>query len=89
VQLDRIRASDAERRLVERSPDRLVFQRGARPAWTVLAAIFLFPVGLIALLHKGSKRIAVDFVQRGDEVAVIAQGVAPLSVRRAFAALED
>jgi hypothetical protein len=76
-------------RLVDRTPERLVFQRGGRPAWTILVAVVLFPIGLIALAYTGSERIAVEFVERGDETSVIAQGVAPLRVRRAFAELEN
>jgi hypothetical protein len=76
-------------RLVERGPDRLVFERRLRPAWTLLPAILLFPIGLIALLHTSTERIAVEFIPRDDETVVIAQGVAPLPVRRAFAGLEN
>ena len=75
--------------LVERTPEGLVFERRVQPGWTILVAVALFPLGLIALAYKGSERIAVEFVDRGDETSVIAQGVAPLPVRRAFAALES
>jgi Domain of unknown function (DUF1707) len=75
--------------LVDRAPERLVFERGGRPAWTIVVAVVFFPLGLIALAYKGSERIAVDFVERGDETSVIAQGVAPLRVRRAFSELEN
>jgi hypothetical protein len=75
--------------LVERTPEGLVFERRLRPVWTVLPAIFLFPIGLVALLYTSTERIAIEFVERGDETAVIAQGVAPLPVRRAFAGLEN
>jgi hypothetical protein len=54
-----------------------------------VVAVVFFPIGLIALTYKGSERIAVEFVERGDETAVIAQGVGPLRVRRAFAELEN
>jgi hypothetical protein len=76
-------------RLVERTAEGLVFERRLRPGWTVLPAIFLFPIGLVALLHSTTERVAIEFVERGDETAVIAQGVAPLAVRRAFAGLES
>jgi hypothetical protein len=75
--------------LVERTPEGLVFERKLRPVWTLLPAILLFPIGLIALLHSTTERIAIEFVERGDETTVIAQGVAPLAVRRAFAGLES
>src|SRR4051812_49284367 len=46
--------------LVERTPERLVFQRDVRPAWTLLVAIFAFPFGLLALLHTQPERITIE-----------------------------
>ena len=45
-------------------------------------------VELVALLVEGQERITIDLVERGDETAMVAQGVAPLRVRQAFAELE-
>jgi hypothetical protein len=36
-----------------------VFERRFFPAWTVLVAIFFFPVGLLALLARGRESIVV------------------------------
>ena len=41
--------------LVERTPERLVFERRTSPMWTLLPAIFLFPIGLLALLTPGQR----------------------------------
>jgi hypothetical protein len=75
--------------LVERTPQRLVFARRRRPAWTIVVAIAFFPVGLLALLHSSSDVITVELTRRGGETICLAQGVAPLPVRREFAQLEE
>jgi hypothetical protein len=75
--------------LVERTPQRLVFARRRRPAWTIVVAVVFFPVGLLALLHCPSDEITVEFARRGGETVCFAQGVAPLAVRREFAQLEE
>jgi hypothetical protein len=75
--------------LVERGRERLVFARSRRPGWTIAVAILLFPVGLVALVHTVDELITVDFVRHGGRTVGLAQGVAPLPVRRAFARLED
>ena len=51
-------------------------------------AIAAFPLGLLALLVRNEDRIAIELVDRGEATSMIAQGVAPLRVRRAFADLE-
>ena len=75
--------------LVERTAERIVFERRTFAAWTLLPAIFLFPIGLLALLIRNDERVAIDLVERGGETLLVAQGVAPLPVRRAFAGLQD
>jgi hypothetical protein len=75
--------------LIERTPERMVFERRTFPMWTLLPAIFLFPFGLLALLIRGNERVAIEFLERRGATILIAQGVAPLPVRRAFAALPD
>jgi hypothetical protein len=75
--------------LIERTPERLVFERRTFPMWTLLPAIVLFPLGLLALLIRGNERIAIELLERRGETILIAQGVAPLPVRRAFAGLQD
>lgn len=62
--------------------------REERPAWTIVAAVLAFPFGLLCLLHKRRSRIVLSFeggANRGTLLTVY--GVAPLSVRRAFAEL--
>ena len=75
--------------LIQREDDRLRFECERRPAWTFVLAVCLFPFGLLALLHKDRDRITIDLA--GDErgTHLVATGVAPLPVRRAFAELED
>ena len=75
--------------LVQRGRERLVFAQSRRPGWTVAVAVLLFPVGLIALLHTVEEVITVDFYRKDGRTFALAQGVAPLPVRRAFAQLED
>jgi hypothetical protein len=75
--------------LIDRAPDRLVFSRRYQPLWTILAAIFLFPFGLLALLARADERIAIDMSEREGYTLTLVQGVAPLKVRRALADLED
>ena len=74
--------------LASRSPYRLEFVRERRPVWTILVAVFLFPVGLLALIYKDRERIAIDLHPEGRSTLVSVTGVAPLDVRRAFATLE-
>ena len=75
-------------RIVERTPYRLSFARERRPVWTILVAIFLFPLGLFALLYKDREQITIDLHPEGRTTLVSAAGIAPLDVRRAFATLE-
>ena len=75
--------------LVDRSPYRLVFARERRAVWTILVAIFLFPIGLLALLYKDREQITIDLHPEGRTTLVSAAGIAPLDVRRAFATLES
>lgn len=75
--------------LTQRFDGRLRFERETRPAWTILVAIFLFPFGLLALLYKDRERITVDLDEDEHGTHLVATGIAPLPVRRAFAELED
>jgi hypothetical protein len=68
----------------------LVFRRRRRPGWTIAIAILAFPVGLLALLHTESDKIVVEIEPSGSGgTALLAHGVGPLPVRRAFAQLRD
>ena len=74
--------------IVERTPDRVVFDLVRTPGWVIIPCVFLFPIGLFALLVKTHDRVTVDLLERGGETILVAHGIAPLSVRRAFAELE-
>jgi Domain of unknown function (DUF1707) len=75
--------------LTQRFDGRLRFERETRPAWTILVAIFAFPFGLFALLYKDRERVTIDLDEDEHGTHVVASGIAPLQVRRAFAELED
>lgn len=66
----------------------LMFRRRWRPGWTILLAVFTFPIGLLALTHQNTDEVIVDIgpgPRGGTEL--IAHGVGPLAVRRAFSTL--
>jgi hypothetical protein len=76
--------------ITQRWDGRLRFEREVRPVWTILLAVFLFPVGLIALLYKDRERVTIDLDEFDDGTTqLVASGVAPLPIRRAFADLQD
>jgi Domain of unknown function (DUF1707) len=75
--------------LIGREDGRLRFEREHRPLWTFAVAILLFPFGLLALLHKDRDRITIDLDDDDHGTNMVAIGVGPLPVRRAFTALED
>jgi hypothetical protein len=75
--------------LIGREDGRLRFEREQRPLWTFAVAILLFPFGLLALLHKDRDRITIDLDDDEHGTHLVAIGVAPLRVRRAFMELED
>jgi Domain of unknown function (DUF1707) len=75
--------------LIQREDDRLRFERDLRPWWTFLVAVVVFPFGLLALLHKDRDRVTIDLAEDERGTHLVASGVAPLPVRRAFAELED
>jgi hypothetical protein len=69
-------------------PKLLILSREHRPAWTIVLAIFVFPLGLLALLHKKRSQVVVA-VQSGRETTVEVAGTAPLDVRRAVYLLAE
>jgi hypothetical protein len=75
--------------LTQRWDGRLRFERETRPIWTFFVAVLLFPFGLLALLYKDRERITIDLDEDEHGTHLVASGVAPLPVRRAFAELED
>jgi hypothetical protein len=71
-------------RLISNTADTLIFERHYRPNWTYLAAILLFPIGLIALLHEKSSALTITITEteegsairfRGDVDAKIADAI--------------
>ena len=60
-----------------------------RPGGRSLSPCSLFPFGLLALMHKDRERITIDLAETDRGTTLVASGVAPLPVRRAFAELED
>jgi hypothetical protein len=75
--------------VTQRWDGRLRFERETRPIWTVLVAVFMFPIGLVALVYKDRERITIDLDEDEHGTHLVASGIAPLPVRRAFAELED
>ena len=75
--------------LVQRADDRLRFERRRRPAWTFVVAILIPVFGWFALLHKDRVRLTIDVAETDRGTRLVASGIAPLPLRRAFAELED
>ncbi len=57
-------------RLISNTDDTLIYERRYRPGWTYLVAIFLFPVGLIALLHEVTRALTIT-ISESDRGSVI------------------
>jgi hypothetical protein len=74
--------------IVERTPDRVVFDLARTPRWVIVPILLLFPIGFLALLVKTHDRVTVELLEHDGETQLVAHGIAPLSVRRAFADLE-
>jgi hypothetical protein len=76
--------------ITQRWDGRLRFERETRPVWTFLVAVFMFPIGLFALLYKDRERVTIDLDEFDDGTTqLVASGSAPLPIRRAFAELQD
>lgn len=74
--------------LVDQSSTGLVFERSSRPDWAVAAAIFLFPIGLLALGRRKTDRIVLSLEEHAPRrTDLTAHGTAPRRVRKAFAQL--
>jgi hypothetical protein len=74
--------------LIQREDDRLRFEREVRPGWALLG-LLLPPFGLLALLRRDRDRITIDLAEDERGTHLVASGIGPLAVRRAFAELED
>jgi hypothetical protein len=70
--------------------NQLIFTRRRRPAWTILVAIFVFPFGLFALMHRPrGSQVFVNAISVGERQTLVdVVGVAPAGVRRALLELE-
>ncbi len=75
-------------RIVSRTANELVFARSRRPAWTIALAVFLFPVGLLALLYSEKHSVVLSAAEHGGETIIVAQGNVPPRIRRALMELE-
>jgi len=75
--------------LVSENDRMVVFEQDRRPAWTILVAVFAFPIGLLALTNKRRSRIVVAFTDEAGGTEIAAYGWAPLGVRRGLAELGD
>ena len=76
--------------ITQRWDGRLRFERRVRPAWTIAVAILLLPLGgPLALLYKEHETVTIDLDENDHGTQLVATGVAPRPVRRAFLELED
>ncbi len=74
--------------LVSESPNGFVFERSRRPGWALAAAVFLFPIGLLALSQRTTNRVVLSLEDHGSGgTNMTVYGTAPRSVRKAFAQL--
>ena len=75
--------------LVSHSPTGIVFECRLRPPWTILVAIFAFPIGLIALTIRRNERIVISLAERSEGgTGMTVSGNAPRRVRKAFLELK-
>ena len=68
----------------EEKSTKRVFVRSERPTWTIVVAVLLFPLGLLALAHRARSQVVVSASAAGHGMtAVDVSGTAPLAVRKA------
>lgn len=75
--------------IVSRDERAVVFEQDERPGWAIAVAVFVFPLGLLALTQRRKRRVIVSFAASGAGTEVTVYGKAPLAVRRAFAEMRD
>jgi hypothetical protein len=56
------------------APGQVIVLERWRPVWTVVVAILLFPIGLLALLVRHEARLVVNAVTAGEETHVDVAG---------------
>lgn len=76
-------------RLVSSSRTELVYERTHRPTWTVIVAVVLFPLGLLALLHTERETITLSATDHGASTTIVAAGSAPPGLRHALSGLSQ
>jgi hypothetical protein len=65
-------------------PARRIFVRDERPTWTIVVAVLLFPLGLVALTYRARSQVVVSAAADDSGVtAVDIYGTGPIAVRRA------
>jgi len=61
-----------------------VFVRDERPTWTIVVAVLLVPLGLLALAYRARSQVVVSAAADDSGVtAVDIYGTGPIAVRRA------
>ncbi len=71
-------------RLISDSDRLIVFERSYRPWWTVICAVLLFPIGLLALLVTNEAVITVNLAEVDGGSAILIQGDADAKVASAI-----
>ena len=69
-------------RLTGQGPTMVQFSYTYRPIWLVLPCVFLFPLGLLSLLHKKTVDIAFNFAPVDGGTLVSAAGQGPQHVQQ-------
>jgi hypothetical protein len=73
--------------LTANSPQALTYTRTFIPGWAVLVAIFLFPIGLLALTAKRQQHINITAVAHGHGSLITIAGNAPSEVEKALSSI--
>lgn len=69
-------------RLTSQGPNALVFEKRYRPVWLLLPIIFLFPLGLLALIYSKTVTMAFSLqAQSSEATQVDFTGQGPPSLR--------
>jgi Protein of unknown function (DUF2510) len=69
------------------TPDSTIYTARQTPAWCVVLAVVLFPIGLLFLLNKREATVTVRFVPERGGTRVIAAGIGSDRLRELFGTL--
>jgi hypothetical protein len=71
-------------RLTSQAPGVLVYTREYRPSWLLIPCVLLFPIGLLALVHKERDTLTLRFDRGTDAETTIvrAEGSGPKALGR-------